>query len=76
KESIKEYVRRARVKKIAEKLLPYKDEVIELIERYGIDETRRIVNASLSMKLRAPIFEAVVEYLKQPQEPLPKNQKK
>ncbi|MEM4621039.1 MAG: hypothetical protein QW607_12610 [Desulfurococcaceae archaeon] len=76
KQAVKDYIRKARVRRIVEKLLPYKSEVLELVEKYGLDESRRIVNASLSMKLRAPIFEDVVEYLKQPQEPLPKKQKK
>ncbi|MEM4958538.1 MAG: hypothetical protein QXX12_01540 [Nanopusillaceae archaeon] len=65
KEAVKEYIRNARVKKIAEKLIPYKDEILSLLEKYGVEETRKIINVSLGMKIRSAIFNDVIQYLKQ-----------
>ncbi|MEM4619397.1 MAG: hypothetical protein QW607_04200 [Desulfurococcaceae archaeon] len=72
KEVVKEYVRKARVRRVVEKLLPYKEEILDLIEVHGVDETRRIVNTSLGLKIRSAIFNEAIQYLKQE----PQNQKK
>lgn len=67
KQAVKVYLRNSKVRKVAEKLEPYRDEIFNLVNGYGVEETRKIVNVSLGMKLRENIFKEVLEYLKNPQ---------
>ncbi|MEM1973931.1 MAG: hypothetical protein QXN68_03980 [Thermoplasmata archaeon] len=67
KQAVKVYLKNSKVRKIAEKLQPYSDEVVNLVETHGLEEARKIINTALGMKLRENIFKEVLEYLKNPQ---------
>lgn len=68
RQAVKEYIRKAKVRKIAEKLTPYTDEVLQMVETYGVEETRKIVNVSLGMKIRANMFADVLKLLSEKKE--------
>lgn len=64
KEAVRTYIRNSKVRKVVEKLEPYRDEIFNLVNGYGMEEARKVINTALGMKLRENIFKEVLEYLK------------
>lgn len=64
KEAVKLYLRNSKVRKVVEKLEPYRDEIFNLVDEYGLDETRKVINTTLSLKIREETFKEVIQQLK------------